>query len=468
MGVSMPDTGPVRADRLVLYGITGDLAKKLVLPALYRLTVARELTVPIVGVALTDWDRDTLLRHLRASVLAAEGAVDEAAFAALAARTSLVAGDFADPATFDRLRAEVAGARFLAHYLAVPPSLFGLVTAGIAAAGLNRDARLVVEKPFGRDAASARALDDQLHRAFAEDRLFRVDHYLGKEPVEDLTVFRFANTVLEPVWNRNYVRQVQLTMAESFDVSDRGAFYDGVGTLRDVVQNHLLQVLAYTLMEPPVSDDADAQRDEKVKLLRSVRTPRPADLVRGRYDGYLDTPGVAPGSSTETYAALRLHVDNWRWADVPVLLRAGKCLPRTVLEIVVEFRRPPTRLFRGATSARPQRNLLRLRLQPEPALTFELQAKQPGRDRTRTVDVTVDFTRSLGRMAEAYERILADAVSGDPRHFARRDTVAQAWRIVDPLVDRTDEPLPYPRDSWGPAEADALPPAGRWLPPAPG
>ncbi len=459
---------PVRADRLVLYGITGDLAKKLVLPALYRLTVTGQVDTPVVGVARTDWDLDTLRQHVRDCVTEAEGAhPDGAALAALTDRISLVAGDFSDPGMFDRLRAEVGGARFLAHYLAVPPSLFATVAAGIAGAGLVGNARLVVEKPFGHDRASAQQLDEELHRSFPEDRLFRVDHYLGKEPVEDLTVFRFANAILEPVWNRTVVRRIQVTMAESFDVADRGAFYDGVGTIRDVVQNHLLQVLAYTMMEPPVSDDADAQRDEKVKLLKAVRTPGADDLVRGRYDGYLDTPGVRPGSTTETYVALRLEVANWRWAGVPVLLRAGKCLAETLLEIVVEFRHPPAQLFRDTAGGPPARNLLRLRLQPQPQLTFELQAKEPGRDATRTIPVAVDFTRSLGHMAEAYERILADAISGDPRHFARRDTVDQAWRIVDPLLDRTDAPLPYPRGSWGPAAANALAPDGSWLPPVP-
>ena len=338
-----PAGGPRAADVLVLFGITGDLARKLVLPALYRLVERGELTVPVIGVALTDLDTDGLRHHVATCVQAAYGAeVDPAVLERMVAGTHLVAGDYADPAVFDRLAktitAQAGPDAFIVHYLAVPPALFGTVADGIAAAGLTARSRLVVEKPFGHDLASARALDARLRRHYPEDRVFRVDHFLGKEPVEDLLVLRFANTLLEPLWNRQWIDHFEITMAEDFDVADRGSFYDAVGTVRDVVQNHLLQVLAYLLMEPPLSEAAHDQLDAKNQLLRAVRAVDPAEVVRGRYDGYLDTPGVAAGSTTETYVALTLHVDNWRWAGVPVHLRAGKALPTTLLDVVAVLR----------------------------------------------------------------------------------------------------------------------------------
>ncbi|WP_327084918.1 glucose-6-phosphate dehydrogenase [Nonomuraea sp. NBC_01738] len=440
------------AGAMVLFGITGDLAYKMLLPALYRLTADGVLDLPIVGVAKTDLD----LAGLRARAREACGGADDAAFEKFAANLRLVAGDYADVATFDAVREEVKDAGFLVHYLAVPPSLFEPVARGLAGAGLNDDARLVVEKPFGHDLPSARALNAELLKYFDESNLRRVDHFLGKEPVEDLIVFRLGNMLLEPIWNRSHVRCVQITMAEDFDVKDRGAFYDANGTIRDVVQNHLLQLLAILAMDAPPSKDARAMLDEKWRVLRAVKDIRPADVVRGQYEGYLDTPGVRPESTTETFVAMRAHIDNWRWAGVPFLIRSGKGLPTTDLEVVAELRRPPVSLFDGPMAP----NLVRFRIQPDAGVTFDLLAKEPGSNHTRMVPVSVDFTKVLGPMEAAYQRILADAVSGDPMRFVRFDLAEESWRIVQPVLDLPERPLPYAKGTWGPDEAARLAPGG--------
>ncbi|MCW2718365.1 glucose-6-phosphate dehydrogenase [Pseudonocardia sp.] len=465
----MNPTGPV-GDVLVLFGVTGDLAKKMILPALYRLVERGELTVPVVGVALTDWDVEQLRAHVADSVHAAfdntgdhgdradSGSgddVDDDVLKRLQGLMQLVAGDYADPATFQRLAAEVAtqgGAEaFAVYYLAVPPSLFATVADGLAAVGLNDRARLVVEKPFGHDLDSARALNAMLRKNYADDRIFRVDHYLGKEPVEDLLVLRFANTLLEPLWTRTWIDHVEITMAESFDVADRGSFYDSVGTVRDVVQNHLLQVLAYLGMEAPSSDSAADQRDAKFQLLKAVRAVDPADVVRGQYTGYRDVKGVAPDSTTETYVALTLHIDNWRWSGVPVHIVAGKALPASVLDIVVTLRRPPRALFAGPTDSPAPPNRIRLRLQPDAGVAFILLAKQPGgADVVTEVPIAVDFREVLGPVHAPYERIFVDALVGDPAHFAPMDNLEEAWRIVAPILDPGTEPLPYEPGTWGP------------------
>ena len=466
-------SGPA-GDVLALFGITGDLARKMILPALYRLAERGVLTVPVVGVALTDWDTDRLREHVGDSVRAALGSsdVDDAVLRRLQAGVHLVAGDYADAGTFDRLAAAVrehGGAEpFAVHYLAVPPGLFATVADGLAAAGLAERARLVVEKPFGSDLASARRLDARLRRHFPEEQIFRVDHYLGKEPVEDLLVLRFANTLLEPLWNRHWVDHFEITMAEDFDVSDRGSFYDAVGTVRDVVQNHLLQVLAYVLMEPPLSDAADDQRDTKHRLLAAVRVVDPAEVVRGQYEGYRGTPGVAPGSTTETFVALTMHVDDWRWAGVPVHLRAGKALPETVLDVVAVLRPPPRMLFPGAEGTPPP-NHVRLRLQPDAGVTIALLAKRPGREDVVTeLPVTADLRQVLGPAHAPYEQIFAAALAGDPAHFARMDNLEEAWRVVGRILDPRMQPLPYAPGTWGPEEAATLPDGRGWLPvPAP-
>jgi glucose-6-phosphate 1-dehydrogenase len=455
---------------LVLFGATGDLARKMIWPALYQLTERGRLTVPVVGVALTDLDTGGLRGHAAASVRAALGdGVDEAALGSLLGRTHLVAGDFADADTFDRLAKvldELVGARaFAVHYLAVPPGLFATVADGLAAAGLAERARLAVEKPFGRDLASARALNARLRRDCDEERLFRVDHFLGKEPVEDLLVLRFANTVLEPLWNRSWIQRIEITMAEDFDVAGRGSFYDAVGAVRDVVQNHLLQVLGYLMMEAPDSDSAEDQRDAKQRLYRAVRTLDPAEVVRGQFDGYRQTPGVAADSTTETYVALTLHVDDWRWVGVPVHLRAGKDLPVTLLDVVLVLRPPPRALFAGTGQGPPPPDRIRLRLESDAGVTFTLLAKRPGGGDVATeIAVSVDFRTALGPAERPYERILADALAGDPAHFARMDNLEEAWRIVGPALDIRTRPLPYAKGSWGPAAADAMPGECGWQP----
>ncbi|WP_037568631.1 hypothetical protein [Phaeacidiphilus oryzae] len=454
---------PPRADALVLFGITGDLARKSLLPALYRLVLRGESTARVVGVTRGGWTLDQLLQHAHDAV-AARGPVDEEAFARFVDLLRLATVDYEDPDSFRSIAEATDGCGYLAHYLAIPPVRYATTARRLAQAGLNRDARLVVEKPFGDDLRSARALQDELLASFPEDRLRRVDHFLGKDVIENLLTVRSANTLLDGILHRPYVRSVQITLAEDFDVADRGGFYDATGCLRDVVQNHLLQTLAYLIMEAPRGGSAEDLLNEKVRALRAVRTVRQEDYVRGQFAGYPDTQGVKPDSRTETYSALRTYVDTDRWNGVPFTIRAGKCLAATATEIIVELERPAPGYFHTQCAQAACPDLIRLRISPQAGLTFDLLAQRSG-DPTavRQLAATLDFTELSGDDVVAYEHILADAVSGDPRRFSRMDVVEECWRIVGDILDPGDRPLPYPRGGWGPEQADALTPDGRWL-----
>jgi glucose-6-phosphate 1-dehydrogenase len=447
------------ADALVLFGATGDLARKKLFSAIYHMAETGTLDIPVVGIARSSWDSERFRAHVEVAIRETVQDVDPVVLGVLLARIHLVGGDYADEVTFSQLRSELArlGSARPAFYLAIPPGLFPTVIEGLSREGLNKGSRIIVEKPFGRSLETAQALNRLLRQHFAERDIFRIDHYLGKEAVEDLLVFRFANTFLEPIWNRNYVKSVQITMAEHIGVEGRGAFYEGVGALRDVVQNHMLQVVAILAMEPPVSPHADALRDEKVKVFQAMRSLDAASVVRGQYEGYLHERGVAEDSTVETYVACRFEIDSWRWSGVPFYVRAGKAMPRPGLEALIELREPPRMLFGDPTMPRPHPNLIRFRLGAVDGVTMTVQAKQPGPELiAQPIDLSVDFGASLGKRREAYERLLGDAIVGDSRRFAREDAVECTWRVVQPALDDPTPVQPYAQGSWGPDAADAL------------
>ena len=445
------------SDALVVFGVTGDLAFKQIFPALHAMIRRGQLAVPILGVARAGSSLEALRARAKESIEAREP-LDPAAFAALSDQLRYVGGNYEDPATYAALREALGGAAHPACYLAIPPSLFEKVAAGLAAAGIANGARVVVEKPFGRDLASAEALNGTLHQHFGEASIFRIDHYLGKEPVQNLLYYRFANSFLEPIWNRNYIDQVQVTMAESFGVQGRGKFYEEAGAIRDVLQNHLLQIVSLLSMEAPGGRGPESARDEKAQAFRSMRPLDPADVVRGQFRGYRNEAGVASESQVETFAAVRLHIDSWRWAGVPFYIRSGKHLPVTATEVLVELKRPPVSLFADCAAARP--NHFRFRLSPHVVLSLGARAKTPG-ERMRGEDVDLIACHDQSDEMAPYERLLGDAMRGDQTLFAREDSVLEAWRIVDPALGQATPLHEYEPGTWGPAAADRLVAHGR-------
>jgi glucose-6-phosphate 1-dehydrogenase len=441
-----------RSDAFVFFGASGDLAYKQIFPALQSMVKHGHLDVPVIGVAHSDWTVDQLRERAEKS-LSEHGGIDDKAFAKLRSLLCYVDGDYKDITTFRKLRQELGDAKHPLHYLAIPPFLFETVAASLAESGCAEGARIVVEKPFGRNLESARELNRTIHKYFPEDAIFRIDHYLGKEAVQNLIYFRFANSFLEPVWNRNYVESVQITMAESFGVQGRGAFYEQTGAIRDVIQNHMVQVSAILAMEAPVGNDPDALRDSRALLVKSMRPLSPSDVIRGQFRGYRQEPGVAPDSEVETFAAMRMHIDTWRWSGVPFFIRAGKCLPTTTTEVRVDFKRPPQDVFREHVGIRA--NYSRFRLSPDVTIAFGARIKVAGElMQGEDVELILNTHPDLG--LPPYERLLTDAMQGDAASFAREDTVEAAWRVVDPILSHAIPVFEYDPGTWGPEEAAGL------------
>ncbi|CAN5729024.1 glucose-6-phosphate dehydrogenase [soil metagenome] len=458
-----------KADALVLFGSTGDLARRKLFPALYFLAKRGHLDIPVIGVARSDWTDDDFRTHAKESIEQFVDQPQDNVIEDVLRQLDLVQGDYSAATTWQELEATLdrLGSKTAVYYMAIPPDMFPTVAESLASVGLNERGRIVVEKPFGRSLESARSLNEVLHTIFPEERIFRIDHYLGKEAVEDLLVFRFSNMALEPIWNRNYVRSVQVTMTETLGVEGRGAFYETVGATRDVLQNHALQIVSLLAMEPPVGPESSFLQSEKAKVLAAMEPVDPTCMVRGQYVGYRDEPGVDPQSDVDTFIAVRLMIDSWRWAGVPWYVRVGKSLTDSVSEAVVELREPPQLLFDEAGGPVPKRNLVRFRLGKRDGVTFTLQAKTPGPHLdSQEVDIGVDFAAALGERQDAYERLLRDAIEGSPRRFARQDVVEQTWRVVQPALDDPGTIFPYFRGTWGPTEADRVLDGDTWFEPS--